>query len=388
MRCLSLVLFLLLPLLLSGCMDSRALSGPEIRNLLGGAKVEGRHEIRGYSFVREYDETTFTQIRPDGAQATWRVTGNQVCIQWNGKGRNLCRSIRTNDRGDYWKVRGGTKTVVTYTRIVDKATGVDRAVSGSPPVILMRLVFSPMGWFVLIASTIAYLVWKGSRPIPIVAGGQSYLPEELGVLPVKQVDAFMATALAEDGFETAYRVFEVMLAQSGTFTRSWERMWSVVGLLADEDAVRALAQILQASILFPKSLLETVSGDDRTVYLIGKGYGARAELLRRTHDATGFTTARESSMLFLDTLRPIPGAPVPEPTEATAEPAPTDQKLVGDAVDEISLVSPGIGKGQPEAASGRYQALANSAYETIMYLKHEPPPVVRSSSSSYSGGGG
>jgi hypothetical protein len=382
-------------------MESRTLSGREVRALLTNARVEGKHEVKGYAFVREYGERSFKQLSPDGAEATWSANGNQVCIRWKSQSKNLCRSVRTNDRGDYWKVlikrRGGTKTVVSYSKITDLETGADRRVFGNPLIIVMRLVFSRAGWVVMIGLLIVYAWWKGQQPTPIVIAGKSYLPDELLALPIDELEAHFQTLLGAKSYSDARRVFEIMRTAVGSHSQSWSRIWTHVAALPDGDAIAALSHLLQAPAIFPKSLLDSVKEDSRAVYLIGRGYSTWAESVRRLHDATDFNRAREGGMLFLDYLREDSGAPVPDPSkEAEAEKA---AETVGSAVqDGVQLKDPSkVEAGKKDSESKivitkgdlalDYVALAAGAYETVMYLQHDPPAYT-SSSSSYSGGGG
>lgn len=379
-------------------MESRRLSPAEIRALLTNARVEGKHEVRGYTFVREYREGTFKQLSPDGAEATWKVSGNRVCIKWKGDSNLLCRFVMTNDRGDYWKVlqkrRGGDKTVVTYSAITDLDTGADRRVFGNPLTIVMRLVFSPAGWVVMIGLLLVYAWWKGNQPTPIVIGGKSYLPEELQALPIDELDAHFLTLLQAKNYSDARRLFEIMRASVGSHSQSWSRIWVHVAALSDGDAIIVLSHLLQAPAIFPKSLLDSVKEDPRAVYLIGRGYTTWAEAVRRLRDATDFNRAREGGMLFLDYLRADSGAPLPDPSKETE-----GSDAVGTPVvqDGISLVDPSKAGDESDSdskivitkddLSQDYVALAAGAYETVMYLQHDPP-VYTSSSSSYSGGGG
>ncbi len=385
MRRLFLILFLLLPLLASGCMDTRQLSGAEIRALLTNARVEGKHR-----------ERTFKQVSPDGAEAAWSTSGQRVCVHWKtGNRGNLCRTVLTNDRGDYWKVlhkrKGGTKTVVTYSRITDLETGADRMVKGSLPVIVMRIVFSPPGWGLVLGLLFLYALWRSKQPTPIKVGDRSYLPEELQALPIAEVDAIFKELLVAMHYGDARRVFEIMRLQSGSLTPAWARIWKPISALSDADAYNVLGRILQAENpeIFPKSLLDMVKDDPRAVYLIGRGYSLWAEDVRRTHDAAAFSKAREGGMLFLDYLREDSGAPVPDPSKEAE-----DAASVGAPVaDGVSLQDPSqAGEGSDpkivitkEDLSGDYVAMAAGAYETVMYLQHDPPAYVASGSS---GGGG
>lgn len=384
-------------------MDSRRLSGPEIRALLTDARVEGKHELEGYHFVREYREKTFEQ-KTDGRRGDWSVSGSRVCIRWEGSGRSyLCRYIVTNDRGDYWKVlqkrKGGDKRVVTYSAITDLQTGSDRRVMGSPLIIVMRIVFSPMGWGVMIGAFLIYGWWRGSQPTPITVGGKSYTPKDLEELPLDELEGLFVKLVDTQQHRDARRMFEIMRLSAGSHSGAWTRIWKHVAALPDATAITLLSQLLQAEnpAIFPSSLLDSVKEDPRAVYLIGRGYTLWAESVRRTHDATGFAKARGGGMVFLDHLRENSGAPVPDPAKEAAEPsgetvgspvegASAEEKSAEDDPNTIDVTSVGTEVAvTKDDGTLDYVAMAAGAYETVMYLQHDPPAYVASGSS---GGGG
>ena len=100
----------------------RKLKSSEITRFLSESQVTGYHELHGYAFERTYyTDGTFEQQRrgrPDQTElGQWWVQRNDICIRWDVESRNLCRTIHTNDRGDYWKQmirrNGDRATVLT-----------------------------------------------------------------------------------------------------------------------------------------------------------------------------------------------------------------------------------------------------------------------------------
>ena len=100
----------------------RALSGAEIRGLFSGNTVTGQHHKKGYSFESYYEPAGSFRSYQGGARTPtpgrWWISGNQICIRWEHEQRNLCRTVRTDDNGRYWKVlvkRNGQRVnIVTF----------------------------------------------------------------------------------------------------------------------------------------------------------------------------------------------------------------------------------------------------------------------------------
>jgi hypothetical protein len=124
-----------LAITLTGCSD-QTLTGSEIRTLLNDSTVRGRHVLDNYNFERHYQPDGRFVQKPTGASLArlgeWKIKGSEICVRWMnprsllGPQRWLCRKIKTDGRGRYWKVvPGKSKVVVTYTSFSSQ-TGKDR----------------------------------------------------------------------------------------------------------------------------------------------------------------------------------------------------------------------------------------------------------------------
>ncbi len=103
------VTIIVLALVVSGCGGNpRSMAGEEVRVLFTGSTVSGYHEKNGYDFVSYYESSVFRSYQ-DGSRTPrrghWRVdsTGD-ICIRWQAENEDLCRTMFTDDRGNYWKV--------------------------------------------------------------------------------------------------------------------------------------------------------------------------------------------------------------------------------------------------------------------------------------------
>ncbi len=114
-------------ILLCGCdSDLRSVSGYEVHELFQDKTVSGHHEKHDYDFVSYYGTSTFRSFQ-DGAgeprHGEWHIDGDHICIRWQQDDQDLCRTIVTDDRGNYWKVLVGSdgdrSLIVTYDGFIN-----------------------------------------------------------------------------------------------------------------------------------------------------------------------------------------------------------------------------------------------------------------------------
>ncbi len=127
MKNLAVSIALAISLNVSACdMGRRALSGDEVYDLFADKTVTGTHEQRGYDFVSYYSSSVFRSYQ-DGATTPrlgdWWLEGDLICISWHNDSDNLCRTIYTDDRGNYWKAldksQGEPVPIVTYHSLTE-----------------------------------------------------------------------------------------------------------------------------------------------------------------------------------------------------------------------------------------------------------------------------
>ena len=107
--------------------SGRNLQGSEIKTLFSGKTVKGRHDKRGYAFKSFYETDGTFRSYQGGAKeprkAKWRVSGDQICVTWEDTNEDLCRTMVTDDKGSYWKVKvkrnGAHVRVVTFDSFSD-----------------------------------------------------------------------------------------------------------------------------------------------------------------------------------------------------------------------------------------------------------------------------
>lgn len=364
-----------------GCGYSRGLDSREIESLLTDASVEGVHHKDGYAFSRIYRaDGTMVQTRHGATAqetATWDArSGNKVCVTWDADGRELCRVVRTDDQGAYWKVlrkkNGDTMRIVTYSAIVDAETGQGRMrVLGPWTYRRVWLTQAPglatiFATFLGSAFGLALLARGRDEPESLYNRLRRLRRLQVGDTRVRFGDLermspgalqawIQASGEAEEWIYVAWGCLALHRVCDSD-EAAWERLWTAVSGLDDaalETCLRRVVQVLPpASIMAPR-----VRDNDRASWLLGRAWLAVAVAANKK-DPKVFERAKAEATVYVQGLRDK-AADGPEP--------------ISDARRE----SP---------AAGDYLALAAQTLEGLLYLKYVAASSKRGGSGSMGGG--
>lgn len=362
-------------LLLSAGCYSRPLSGDEIEVLLSGAEVQGRHTLHGYSFDRSYDpEGTFRQVRRGRTEpetARWWIHGDQICIRWDHEARDLCRTLRTDDRGALWKTmrkrNGETARVLTYTSVIGP-DGTDRLTPIPTAQYLRRWpttlpgILSGVG-LVGLSLMLGVLVGvRGDNPhslgntlawwIPWKIGGRWIWPPRLSSLDPTELDALTIAALIDREYVFVAWIVSLQRRRAPDEATAWGWLWRPMSTMEDGEigvALRSLLHVLPSA----GTLLEAIEGNERAMWLLSRAFTERARQHQRSN-ASRFESDKQSAITL---LTPLHGREASPPLSTLGR-------------------TPG---------SSDYLALAGPAMEELLYLKAQVS--TGRGSSSYAGGG-
>ncbi len=361
---------LLACLWLVGCGYSRTLTGVEVEQLISEASVSGYHHKDRYHFTRQYDpDGTFVQVRSgrdEEETGRWSLKSSQLCVVWDDSARAFCRTVHTDDRGEYWKIlrkKNGSKVrIVTYGEIVDRDGGADRRRVLPPLRWLAVASTSPAGFFTLLGIglvlvSLGRLLLRGAdeprslrnrirRRFPLTVGDSRLRLGQLAGLSPGALQAWIGQAAAEGRWVYVAWAWEVLQDTHGS--EAWSLCWDALDDLEDEALVSGFVVVVQVAP--PNRLLAPQVGEDsRAVYVLGEAWRQRALSLQRS-DRTRFDEARSEALAWLQPLN--------------------ESREEGEA---------------PDGAGGlAYLGLAAAAVETLLYLKFIEP--ARTSSSSSGGG--
>lgn len=389
MRRSSLALLLLVSTLAAGCY-SRELPSDEIHELYSGATVRGRHLLDGYSFEREFDANgTFIQTHGPTGSGSWMVRYDSICISWDRghakAGRQMCRAVRTDDKGRYWKVlvkRNGKEVkVVRYTAFTGPDGADRRRIPGT--VERWRRWMSTWRGLVVVA-LLAVVLFFGLRRLVrtwdkplstrnrlrrrlfgVKAGDLKYSYGALQGLDETRQLELLDACVRQSRWIEVYWIVEV-ICNKATRQQGIATCWRCFAELDDVMAERA---VIAALPFFEddKVNIAATDGDSRCAYVIGKAFMTEASSLQRTDQLT-FERYKQISLAHFEHVRSKEPAPPPEVTAAA---------------------DPYRGSPSEPSTADNYAALVGPLYESMMYMNFiAPAKKSRSySSSGYSGGG-
>jgi hypothetical protein len=365
---------------------TRALSAKEIRTLISGATVEGKHLKENYSFRRQYDaDGSFTQeknAKYAEREGRWSFKGSQLCIQWNGESRKLCRVMETDQKGSFWKMlkkRNGRRVkIVTYrsfvdakgkdlTRKIKKRRGSKKKRSDAPSgaVIVLLVVGGLTGFTAFLVIGFLYLMGANdpnsirhkllSRSVK--AGGESHSRSKLHTLDAATLDRFGWACMNEKNVMGSCFVFIAIAKQTGNSVEAWRRIFHLSTNVPDDDVVAVLEIAIDLAELSPLPTA-AVTPNFRGCYLLGQTLMKRANKYQTSNESK-FTSNKDHAAQLFGFIRTQSAAPAP------------------------NMYTPYRGGG----ATPDYISLAGPACEAAMYLKWVAPVVSTGSSSAHSGGG-
>jgi len=371
----------------SGCYD-RDVTGQEIRELLGDSQVRGRHLRDNYSFVRNYHaDGTFEQIEGPPGSGHWRVAGNQICVDWDPpypKGGDLCRRMKTDDDGLYWKefdnAKNKTIRVVEYTSFTG-ADGRDLRRIPSASEYRRRWLSTWRGWTLgLIALVVVILLIRRfvkTKHVPdslrnrvrrglfgIKAGDHAYSWGALFELGSAKLGDLIGACVVDSKWVEIAWAAEALFRPGMPRGEAIAALWRGIQPFDDETAERAIVAAIK-HLDETKLNIDATEGNLRFAYLVGKAHASIASDASTKNELT-FGIHKDLALKHFEHVR-------------TRQPVPP-------TVSELSA-HPFRPSPAPPTDDAGYARLVGPAYEAMMYMTFVAPQKSSRSSSSYSGGG-
>ena len=356
----------------SGACYDRSLEGQELTTLFRDSTVRGVHEMDGYSFVRQYNrDGTFTQQfgKPSPASGRWHVSSSSICIRWDRPhpkaGRQFCRSVRTDDEGNYWKELPHNN-VVQYSSILSP-DGQERMFRPAASTRRWRWMKTWRGWLVGIGlGVFLYVLWRRYQAGFLMIGGIRYKKRDLRSFQVSELLTLLWTCVCEAADEQRdFILNELFLSSRHSQDQVHTAFFDFFRPYTDE----ALSSLLAAAVGplgEPQQVLCASNREVRFAYLVGKANADEAVRYQSSSEYL-FDKYKADALEYLEHARSH--VPPPNPELVARNPYRENPYAKADKPD--------------------YSVLVGAVYEAITYAKYTPPAASKRSysSSSYSGGG-